>query len=170
MLHPDHITEGSAFAKAKLGLRQANNIETTWFCWGALGIHVQMQGAQQKHYMADWARILLHCLRKMRHGNVGSIAELSFRRFFFRDECAEMANVLTVVSCSTLHDDLTGALQNISNFEWVATWEFCKPLFFEDYAICLQWQGLKGELWKTLVPSLVLTAVLCISLLFECWS
>lgn len=38
---------------------------------------------------------------------VCSIAELSFRRFFFCDEHTEIANVLTVVSCSTLHYDVT---------------------------------------------------------------
>lgn len=64
-----------------------------------------MQDAQQKYNPADWAQILLHHLRKMRCGNVCSIAEL--RRFFFRDEHAEIANVLTVVSGSSLHYDLT---------------------------------------------------------------
>lgn len=72
LLHPDHITEGSAFAKAKPSPRQVNNIETKWSCLGAAGTHVRMRGAHQQCNPGNWARNLLQHLRKMSYGNTSA--------------------------------------------------------------------------------------------------
>lgn len=66
-----------------------------------------------------------------------STAELSFSSFFCRDEDAEIANVLRVVSRSTLHNDLTWALQIQGALSQYLLGELCKPIFPQNYNICL---------------------------------
>lgn len=157
MLHPGPIAEGFAFVRAQVDLRQVTKIGTKCCCTGSSDIHVQMQGIQQQCSTDD----VFWCNRKMRHGNTSTpqqnLVSADFSSVMSTPRQQMYLMLCHVAPCTTTQCGLPKCKEL-----WVSTsWEsYVNPSFC---SITLYTCSGKDF-------TLVLTAVLCISLPSECWS